>query len=81
MYDIAFAFVYLISTGPMYRAIFAEISSSRLRSRTVTLSIVVQNLFGILMNNIMSSLIGPDSANLKDRIGFIFGGTAFAWVI
>ena len=47
----------------------------------MTLSIVVQNLFGILMNNIMSSLIGPDSANLKDRIGFIFGGTVLPSVI
>lgn len=45
------------------------------------LSVAVQNLFGILINIIIPSLINPDSANLKGRIGFIFGGTAFASII
>ncbi|KAH8679073.1 general substrate transporter [Tricladium varicosporioides] len=80
---IAFAFVYLASIGPMGWTLFAEISSSRLRSRTVGLGIVVQNSFGVLMNIVVPLLINPDAANLRGKIGFIFGGTALlscAWV-
>ncbi|KUJ16433.1 general substrate transporter [Mollisia scopiformis] len=78
---IAFAFIYLSTIGPIGFALFAEISSSRLRSRTVGLGIVVQNLFGVLMNIVVPLLINPDAANLKGKIGFIFGGTALVSVV
>lgn len=80
---VAFAFVFLLTIGPMGWTLFAEISSPRLRSRTVGLGIVVQNSFGVLMNIVVPLLINPDAANLGGRIGFIFGGTALAsclWV-
>ncbi|RDW69373.1 hypothetical protein BP6252_08393 [Coleophoma cylindrospora] len=73
---IAFAFVYFISVGPVGWALFAEISSARLRSRTVGLGIVVQNVFGIGLNVLMPILINPDALNLKGKIGFIFAITA-----
>jgi SP family general alpha glucoside:H+ symporter-like MFS transporter len=63
---IIFAFVYL-----------AEISSSRLQSRTIGLGIVVQNIFGILMNIVVPLLINPDAANLRGETVFIFGGRVF----
>jgi SP family general alpha glucoside:H+ symporter-like MFS transporter len=78
---IIFAFVYLMTIGPIGYALFAEISSARLRSRTVGLGIVVQSLFGVLMNIVVPLLINPDSANLKGKIGFIFGGTSIFAVI
>jgi hypothetical protein len=40
------------------------------------LGIVVQNLFGVLMNIVVPLLINPDAADLGGKIGFIFGGTA-----
>jgi MFS transporter, SP family, general alpha glucoside:H+ symporter len=61
--------------------LFAEISSSRLRSRTVGLGIVVQNSFGVLMNIVVPLLINPDAANLGGKIDFIFGGTALTSVV
>ncbi|CAG8978802.1 hypothetical protein HYALB_00012636 [Hymenoscyphus albidus] len=73
---ILFAFVYLMTIGPMGWTLFAEISSPRLRSRTVGLGIVVQNSFGVLMNIIVPLLISPDAANLRGKIGFIFGVTS-----
>jgi len=78
---IAFAFAYLLTIGPMGWTLFAEISSSRLRSRTIGLGIVVQNSFGVLMNIVVPLLINPDAANLGGKIGFIFGGTALASVV
>jgi MFS transporter, SP family, general alpha glucoside:H+ symporter len=80
---IVFTFVYLGSIGPIGYALFAEISSSRLRSRTIGLGIVAQNVFGILMNIVVPLLINPDAANLRGKMGFIFGGTsvlALVWV-
>ncbi|RAL63972.1 hypothetical protein DID88_003160 [Monilinia fructigena] len=73
---IIFSFVYLSTIGPMGWALFAEIPTSSLRSRTVGLGIVVQSLFGILMNIVIPLLINPDSANLRGKIGFIFAGTS-----
>jgi MFS family permease len=78
-----FAFVYFGSIGPIGYTLFIEISSSRLRSRTIGLWIVVQNMFGILMNIVVPLLINPDAANLRGKIGFIFWGTsvlALVWV-
>ncbi|TGO26922.1 hypothetical protein BPAE_0050g00110 [Botrytis paeoniae] len=73
---ITFSFIYLSTIGPMGWALFAEIPSSSLRSRTVGLGIVVQSVFGIVMNIAIPLLINPDSANLRGKIGFIFAGTS-----
>ncbi|PMD36276.1 MFS general substrate transporter [Hyaloscypha variabilis F] len=73
---ICFAFTYLATIGPISFALFAEIPSSRLRSRTVGLGIVVQNVFGVLMNIVVPLLISPDAADLGGKVGFIFGVTA-----
>ncbi|KAH7370449.1 general substrate transporter [Rhexocercosporidium sp. MPI-PUGE-AT-0058] len=78
---IRFAFIYLLTIGPVGYALFAEVASPRLRSRTVDLSIVTQNLFGILMHIVIPLLINPDAAALGGKIGFIFGGTAFMSVV
>ncbi|TVY81109.1 General alpha-glucoside permease [Lachnellula suecica] len=78
---ILFAFVYLLTIGPMGWTLFAEVSSARLRSRTVGLGIVVQNSFGVLMNIVVPLLINPDAADLGGKIGFIFGGTALVSVL
>jgi len=82
---ILFSFTYLFTIGPVSYTLFAEVSSPRLRSRTVGLGVVVQNLWGILMNIVVPLLINPDSANLGGKIGFIFGGTTllglgWAWL-
>lgn len=78
---ILFAFIYLLTIGPVGYALFAEVSSSRLRSRTVSLGIIVQNMFGILMHIVIPLLISPDAAAFGGKIGFIFGGTAFMSVV
>lgn len=81
---ITFAFIYLLTIGPASYALLSEISSTRLRSRTVGLGIVVQSIFGILLNIVIPLMISPDAANLKGKIGFVFGATALGscvWVL
>lgn len=80
---ILFSFIYLLTLGPTSYTLLSEVSSSRLRSRTIGLGIVVQSIFGIILNIVIPLMISPDAANLKGKIGFIFGGTtliSFVWI-
>lgn len=54
---IAFAFVYFLTAGTTSWVIFAEIPCTRLRTKTCGLAIVVQSLFGILMNIVVPLMI------------------------
>jgi hypothetical protein len=63
-----FAFTYLLTIGPVSWALFAEIPSAQLRSRTVGLGVMVQNVLGVLMSIVIPLLIDPDAAYLKGRL-------------
>ena len=54
---VIFNCVYFLSVGPIAWALYAETSSSRLRSRAVGLGIVVQNLFGVLLPTVISYML------------------------
>ena len=54
---VIFNCVYFLSVGPIAWALYAEISSSRLRSRTVGLGIVVQNLFSVLLPTVIPYIL------------------------
>lgn len=80
---IIFSFIYQLTLGPISYTLLSEVSSSRLRSRTIGLGIVVQSIFGIILNIVIPLMISPDAADLSGKIGFIFGGTSlicFVWV-
>ncbi|KAF2805123.1 general substrate transporter [Mytilinidion resinicola] len=78
---ILFNCIYFLSVGPIAWALYAEISSSRLRSRTIGLGIVVQNLFGILLPTVIPYMVNPDEANLKGKVGFVFAFTTAPSVV
>ncbi|KAK0512756.1 hypothetical protein JMJ35_004773 [Cladonia borealis] len=71
-----YQFIYYLAVGPITYTLFSEIASPRLRSRTIGLGLVVQNLFGLALNLLIPYLINPDEANLRGKIGFIFAGTS-----
>jgi sugar porter (SP) family MFS transporter len=54
---VLFNCIYFLTVGPIAWAIYAEVSSSRLRSRTVGLGIVVQNLFGVLLPTVIPYMV------------------------
>jgi len=78
---IIYNFVYQVSIGPLGYVIFAEVSSAKLRSKTVGIGIWTNSLFGMLANIIIPYLVNPDEANLGGYVGFIFGGLAFAGAV
>ena len=49
--------LYNSAVGPITYTLFSEIASPRLRSRTIGLGLVVQNLFGLALNLLIPYLI------------------------
>ncbi|KAH7069882.1 general substrate transporter [Paraphoma chrysanthemicola] len=69
-------FIYFLTVGPMTYTILSEVSSPILRSRTVGLGFVVQNVFYLTLSILIPFLINPDEANMKGRVAFIFAAAS-----
>jgi sugar porter (SP) family MFS transporter len=73
---VVYAFVYFLTIGAMAFAILGEASSTVLRAKTMSLATATQALCGLAMNFAIPYMVNPDEANLKGKVGFIFGGLA-----
>lgn len=71
---VVWAFVYFFSIGAVAFAILGETSSASLRAPTAALATATQAVMGVAMNFAIPYLVNPDEANLKGKVGFIFGG-------
>lgn len=71
---VVWAFVYFFTIGAVAFAILGETSSASLRAPTAALATATQAVMGIAMNFAIPYLVNPDEANLKGKVGFIFGG-------
>jgi hypothetical protein len=71
---VVYALFYQMTIGPLAFAILGEASSPSLRAKTIGLATAVQSVFGTVMNVVVPYLVNPDKANLKGKVGFIFGG-------
>ncbi|KAH7134931.1 general substrate transporter [Dendryphion nanum] len=59
---------------PASYAVLGETSSLRLRSKTMSLGALMNNLTGILANTVMPFLYNPDALDLGAKTGFVFAG-------
>lgn len=75
-FTVIYAFVHFLTIGARAFAILGEASSSSLRATTTALPTATQAVFGIVMNTAIAYMINRDQANLKGKVGFIFGGLA-----
>ena len=71
---VIWAFVYFMTIGAMAFVILGEASASSMRARTVAWATAVQAIMGLIMNFAIPYLVNPDEANLKGKVGFVFGG-------
>jgi hypothetical protein len=78
---VIYAFVYFLTIGAMAFAILGETSSSSLRAKTTALATATQAVFGIIMNTAIPYMVNPDQANLKGKVGFVFGGLAMVGTV
>jgi len=75
---VVYALFYQMSIGAIAFAILGEASSPSLRAKTMGLATATQSIFGTVMNVVVPYLVNPDKANLKGKVGFIFGGLSTA---
>jgi len=73
---VIYAFFYQMSIGAIAFAILGETSSPTLRAKTVGLATATQSVFGTVMNIVVPYMVNPDKANLKGKVGFVFGGAS-----
>jgi MFS family permease len=70
---VLYALFYQMSIGAIAFAVLGEASSASLRAKTIGLATATQSVFGTVMNVVVPYLVNPDKANLKGKVGFIFG--------
>jgi hypothetical protein len=73
---VVYALIYQITIGCIAFAILGEASTPSLRAKTVGLATAVQSIFGTVMNLVVPYMVNPDKANLKGKVGFVFGGAS-----
>jgi SP family general alpha glucoside:H+ symporter-like MFS transporter len=61
-----------LTIGSVAFSIVSEVSSTRLRSKTIALARNTFNLLNIIFGVVMPYLFNPDDANLKGKAAFIF---------
>ena len=69
-----YIFTYVATLGPVPQATLGEMSSNRLRSKTVSIATTVNWLITTFIVCGMPYLLSDDYANLGTKVGFIFGG-------
>ncbi len=73
---VVYALFYQVSIGAIAFAILGETSSPTLRAKTIGLATATQSVFGTVMNIVVPYMVNPDKANLKGKVGFVFGGAS-----
>ena len=73
---VVYALIYQITIGCIAFAILGETSTPSLRAKTVGLATATQSIFGTVMNIVVPYMVNPDKANLKGKVGFVFGGAS-----
>ncbi|PWY97099.1 sugar transporter [Testicularia cyperi] len=68
-------FFYDLTVGPVCFSIIAEVSSTRLRSKTIVLACNTYNLALIVANILNPNMLNTDNWNLGAKAGFFWAGT------
>lgn len=77
---IAWLFIYYTTVGPICYAIISEVSSTRLRSKSVCVSRIVYYIAQIVCNVINPYMLNPTAGNWKGKTSFFWGGCAAVFV-
>ncbi|KAK5057779.1 hypothetical protein LTR84_011780 [Exophiala bonariae] len=78
---VVYALIYQITIGVIAFALLGEVSTPALRAKTIGLATACQAVFGTLMNIVVPYMVNPDKANLRGKVGFVFGGASLLGTI
>ena len=67
-------FVYQMTVGPICFVIISEVSSTRLRGRTIAIATAVQAAANVVFTVAIPYMLNSDQANWRGKTGFLFGG-------
>ncbi|KAL0933855.1 Maltose permease MAL31-like protein 2 [Colletotrichum truncatum] len=67
---------YNVTIGATAYTILAEVSTSRLRIKTIAIGLALQKALETMWNFVLPYLFNPDQLNLGAKLAFIFGGLA-----
>lgn len=73
--------VYYMTIGPICYAIIGEMSSTRLRNKSVCLSRIAYYIAQIVCNVVNPYMLNPTAGDWKGKTGFFWGGCAFAFLV
>jgi SP family general alpha glucoside:H+ symporter-like MFS transporter len=74
-------FVYYLTVGPICYAIIGEISSTRLRNKSVCLSRITYYIAQIICNVVNPYMLNPTAGNWRGKTGFFWGFWAFIFFV
>jgi SP family general alpha glucoside:H+ symporter-like MFS transporter len=72
-----YTFTYDATVGPVCYSLVAELSSTRLRAKSIVLARNLFNLVGIVTNIITPRMLNPTAWNWGAKAGFFWAGTCF----
>ena len=67
-------FIYFFLVGGMAYIVFAEVSSTALKSKTIGITIAWTNVLSTIINIIIPYMLNPDNGDWRGKAGFFFGG-------
>ncbi|EON60796.1 hypothetical protein W97_00005 [Coniosporium apollinis CBS 100218] len=76
-----YGFFYNITIGATAYNLLVEVSTSRLRIKTIAIGLALQNLTYMMWSFVLPYLFNPDKANLGAKVTFIFGGISVLCII
>jgi SP family general alpha glucoside:H+ symporter-like MFS transporter len=74
---LVYTFVYDLTVGPVCYSLVAEISSTRLKAKTIVLARNFYNIAGIINNVIVPRMLNPLAWNWGAKAGFFWAGLCF----
>lgn len=74
---LVFTLIYNIAVGPVYYAIVAESSSTRLRQKTIVTPRIVYNVCGVINNFLLPAQLDPGRWNWGAKTGLFWAGFCF----
>ena len=72
---------YNVAIGSTAFSLLSEVSTSRLRVKTVAIGYALQSGVNLMWQFVIPYMFNPDHANLGAKIAFIFGGLCFLCII
>ncbi|KAK2786148.1 hypothetical protein FQN53_006910 [Emmonsiellopsis sp. PD_33] len=73
--------VYYLTVGPICYAVISEVSSTRLRNKSVCLSRIVYYVAQIVCNSINPVMLNPTAGNWRGKTALFWGGCSFVFFV